>query len=74
MYFIDGLQQLQIQQEDQHGVQKSDAIDRDTDWPQFVPSFRDFRLVPSKNPSDEQVCVERSRERKDSVEIEVMNE
>jgi hypothetical protein len=39
-----------------------------------MPSFRDFRLVPSKNPSDKKVCVARSGERKDSVEIEVMNE
>ncbi len=68
------LQKLQLQQEDQIGVQNSDEIDRDTGWPQFMPSFRDFRLVPTKNPSDEQVCVERSRERNDIVEIEVMNE
>ena len=46
--FIDASEKLQIQQDDQNGVQKGDAVDRDTDWPQFVPFFRDFRLVPFK--------------------------
>ena len=31
--------QLQLQQEDQNGVQNDDAIDRETCWPQIVPSF-----------------------------------
>ena len=38
-YFFHASQKLQLQQEDQNGVQKDDVIDRDTAWPQMLSSF-----------------------------------